>query len=277
MDAGRLATGTPAELLTRTASDSPEEAFIRLLPKEKSSRHRALKIPPRCQRRHRHRSPRSDHALRRFRRGGQGQPAHRAARSLAFFGSNGCGKTTTMKMLTGLLPASEGQALLFGKPVDPHDLQTRQRVGMSCAFSLYSELTVWQNLDLHARLFHLPAERREPRIREMLERFRTDRRGRPAPRRCRCVRQRLSLAVAVIHAPEMLILDEPTSGVDPVGATASGNSRAAVARGRRDHLHLHPLHERGAALRPHLADARRPRAGQRHAAGADAQARPSDP
>src|SRR3546814_8986214 len=77
-----------------------------------------------------------------------------------FLGSNGCGKTTTTKMLTGLLPASEGDALLFGKPVDPHDMQTRQRVGyMSQAFSLYSELTVRQNLELHARLFHLPAER----------------------------------------------------------------------------------------------------------------------
>ncbi|HAW25705.1 MAG TPA: hypothetical protein DCX38_20530, partial [Pseudomonas sp.] len=83
-----------------------------------------------------------------------------------------CGKTTTMKMLTGLLPASEGEALLFGKPVDPHDMQTRQRVGyMSQAFSLYSELTVRQNLDLHARLFHLPAERRGPRVQEMLARF----------------------------------------------------------------------------------------------------------
>ena len=89
-----------------------------------------------------------------------------------FLGSNGCGKSTTMKMLTGLQPASEGEAFLFGKPVDPRNIDTRRRVGyMSQAFSLYSELSVLQNLDLHARLFHLPAERREPRIREMLERF----------------------------------------------------------------------------------------------------------
>jgi ribosome-dependent ATPase len=71
-----------------------------------------------------------------------------------FLGSNGCGKTTTMKMLTGLLPASEGQAWLFGQKVDPKDIDTRRRVGyMSQAFSLYSELTVRQNLVLHARLF----------------------------------------------------------------------------------------------------------------------------
>ncbi|MFX8449389.1 ATP-binding cassette domain-containing protein, partial [Acinetobacter baumannii] len=70
-----------------------------------------------------------------------------------FLGSNGCGKSTTMKMLTGLLSASEGQAWLFGREVDPRDLQTRRRVGyMTQAFSLYGELSVRQNLVLHARL-----------------------------------------------------------------------------------------------------------------------------
>ncbi|MBW8455649.1 MAG: ribosome-associated ATPase/putative transporter RbbA [Pseudomonas sp.] len=220
MDAGRiLATGTPAELLTRTNSDSLEEAFIRLLPEEKSRRHRALEIPPRQA---------SDsiaieaHDL--TMRFGDFVAVDRVnlrierGEIFGFLGSNGCGKTTTMKMLTGLLPATEGQALLFGKPVDPHDMQTRQRVGyMSQAFSLYSELTVRQNLDLHARLFHLPAERREPRIREMLERFELVEEADSLPEALPLgVRQRLSLAVAVIHAPEMLILDEPTSGVDPV-------------------------------------------------------------
>jgi ribosome-dependent ATPase len=75
-----------------------------------------------------------------------------------FVGSNGCGKTTTMKMLTGLLPPSEGRAWLFGHEVDPHDLATRRRVGyMSQFFLLYTELTVRQNLELHARLFHVAA------------------------------------------------------------------------------------------------------------------------
>ena len=82
-----------------------------------------------------------------------------------FVGSNGCGKTTTMKMLTGLLAPSEGEALLFGKPVDTSDMSSRYRVGyMSQSFSLYTELTVRQNLDLHARLFHLPATRSEDRV-----------------------------------------------------------------------------------------------------------------
>ena len=220
MDAGRiLATGTPAELLARTASDSLEEAFIRLLPEEKSRRHRTLAIPPR--------QASDDIAIEAHdltMRFGDFVAVDRVnlrierGEIFGFLGSNGCGKTTTMKMLTGLLPASEGYALLFGKPVDPHDLQTRQRVGyMSQAFSLYSELTVRQNLDLHARLFHLPAERREPRIREMLERFGLVDEADSLPEALPLgVRQRLSLAVAVIHAPEMLILDEPTSGVDPV-------------------------------------------------------------
>ena len=89
-----------------------------------------------------------------------------------FLGSNGCGKSTTMKMLTGLQPASEGEAFLFGKPVDPRNIDTRRRVGyMSQAFSLYSELSVLQNLDLHARLFEIPPQRRPARIQEMLDRF----------------------------------------------------------------------------------------------------------
>ena len=77
-----------------------------------------------------------------------------------------------MKMLTGLLPASEGEARLFGQPVDPKDIATRQRVGyMSPAFSLYSELTVRQNLELHARLFHIPDGEIPGRVAEMSERF----------------------------------------------------------------------------------------------------------
>ena len=77
-----------------------------------------------------------------------------------FLGSNGCGKSTTMKMLCGLLPPTEGTASLFGQSVDANDINIRRKVGyMSQAFSLYTELTVRQNLVLHARLFHVPNER----------------------------------------------------------------------------------------------------------------------
>ena len=135
-----------------------------------------------------------------------------------FLGSNGCGKSTTMKMLTGLLPATEGQARLFGDPVDADDLATRKRVGyMSQAFSLYGELTVRQNLELHARIFDLPRDRDRARIDELVDRFglraHLDAASEELPLG---LKQRLSLAVAVLHEPDMLLLDEPTSGVDPV-------------------------------------------------------------
>lgn len=134
-----------------------------------------------------------------------------------FLGSNGCGKTTTMKMLTGLLPASEGEAWIFGQPVDAQNLLARRRIGfMSQAFSLFGELSVRENLWLHARLFHLGRPVTEQRLAELVPHFGLgaymDQRADALPLG---LRQRLSLAVAVIHAPEILILDEPTSGVDP--------------------------------------------------------------
>lgn len=221
MDDGQiLATGSPQELLERTESKSLEQAFIRLLPEDKRQGHKAVEIPPLD-------VDADDIAIEaegltirfgdftavdnvsfRIRRG----------EIFGFLGSNGCGKSTTMKMLTGLLPASEGQAWLFGHEVDPKDIDTRRRVGyMSQAFSLYSELTVRQNLVLHAQLFHVPEDEVEGRVAEMVERFELgqilDRLPDAIPLG---MRQRLSLAVAMVHKPELLILDEPTSGVDPV-------------------------------------------------------------
>lgn len=134
-----------------------------------------------------------------------------------FLGSNGCGKTTTMKVLTGLMPATEGSARLLGNPVNAKDLATRKRVGfMSQSFSLYGELSVRQNLELHARLFDLPWDQSGPRIEELIQRFDLGAiAGQQSGALPLGLRQRLSLAVAVLHRPEVLILDEPTSGVDP--------------------------------------------------------------
>ncbi|MHB0818337.1 ribosome-associated ATPase/putative transporter RbbA [Stutzerimonas stutzeri] len=223
MDEGRmLATGTPGELLNRTGSDDLEAAFIALLPEEKRRDHRALVIPPRQQTGGEPEIAIEAHDLT-LRFGdfvAVDKVSFRIERGeiFGFLGSNGCGKTTTMKMLTGLLPASEGEAFLFGQPVDPRDIDTRRRVGyMSQAFSLYGELSVVQNLELHARLFHIPRNQHAERIREMLTRFGLESVADSLPNDLPLgVRQRLSLAVAVIHKPEILILDEPTSGVDPV-------------------------------------------------------------
>ena len=139
-----------------------------------------------------------------------------------FLGSNGCGKTTTMKMMTGLLPVTEGSAKLFGKPMAADDMEARQNVGyMSQAFSLYSELTVRQNLELHAHLYHLPSNEIEGQLKELLERYDLAAVADAKPESLPLgVKQRLQLAVAVLHRPPMLILDEPTSGVDPVARDA---------------------------------------------------------
>src|SRR5690606_22226352 len=113
-------------------------------------------------------------------------------------------------------------ARLFGHAVAAKDIDTRRRVGyMSQGFSLYSELTVRQNLELHARLFHVPEPEVPLRVDEMLDRFGIAHAAGLLPDALPLgMRQRLSLAVAVIHRPEMLILDEPTSGVDPVARDA---------------------------------------------------------
>lgn len=220
MDAGKvLDQGAPATLLERTGCDSLESAFIQLLPAEKRSGHTDLEIPPRQA--HDEVAIEAHGLTKRF--GDFTAVDHvdfRIERGeiFGFLGSNGYGKTTTMKMLTGLLPFDEGQARLFGQPVAPEHIETRRRVGyMSQAFSLYNELTVRQNIDLHARLFRLPPQRHATRRRQLLEQFELQGVEGQLPGSLPLgIRQRLSLAVAMLHEPEILILDEPTSGVDPV-------------------------------------------------------------
>jgi ribosome-dependent ATPase len=221
MDGGRvLASGTPTGLKEQTRSNTIEEVFIALLPQERRGRHRALQVQPRPEDTHEPVIVARD-LTRRF---GAFTAVDRVNFTIeqgeifGFVGSNGSGKTTTMKMLTGLLPASGGEALLFGQRVDAHDARSRYRVGyMSQSFSLYTELTVRQNLDLHARLFHLPRDVARQRIDQLVSQFGLgpylDQQALALPLG---IRQRLSLAVAIVHEPELLILDEPTSGVDPL-------------------------------------------------------------
>ena len=239
MDDGQvLATGAPGELLARTGTVSLEAAFIALLPEAKVRGHVAVEIPPL-------RTAQDDVVIEardltmrfgdfvavdrvsfRIRRG----------EIFGFLGSNGCGKTVTMKMLTGLLAASEGRAWLLGHEVDPRDMATRRRVGyMSQSFSLYGELTVRQNLELHARLFGVPEAEIGHRVVDMARRFGLAELQGSLPASLPLgMRQRLSLAVAMVHRPELLILDEPTSGVDPVARDAFW--RLLVELSRRDRV-----------------------------------------
>ncbi|WP_410750102.1 ribosome-associated ATPase/putative transporter RbbA [Citrobacter sp. U14242] len=221
MNAGEvLATGSAQQLREQTTSDTLEQAFIALLPEAQRQAHKPVVIPPYHAEQEEVAIEAKDLTMRFGKFVAVDHVNFRIPRGeiFGFLGSNGCGKSTTMKMLTGLLPASEGEAWLFGQAVDPKNIDTRRRVGyMSQAFSLYSELTVRQNLELHARLFHIPEAEIPGRVQEMSERFSLTDVDDVLPGALPLgIRQRLSLAVAVIHRPEMLILDEPTSGVDPV-------------------------------------------------------------
>jgi ribosome-dependent ATPase len=222
MDGGHvLATGSPADLRRATATDNLDDAFIALLPEEKRGQHTALDIPPRTDGAAAETAIRAEGLTMRF---GDFTAVDHVSFEIprgeifGFLGSNGCGKTTTMKMLTGLLAASEGRAEVFGHVVDPRDISIRRRVGyMSQAFSLYGELTVRQNLELHGRLFSMAEAEIAPRIVELTRRFGLQASLDDLPEGLPLgMRQRLSLAVALIHRPDILILDEPTSGVDPV-------------------------------------------------------------
>lgn len=221
MNAGQvLATGTPKELMQKTGTKDLEQCFIALLPEETRIGHVELTIPPlaegkkeividakgltRCF----GKFVAVDHVSLSIERG----------EIFGFLGSNGCGKSTTMKMLTGLLPPTEGSATLFGQSVEAGSMEVRKNLGyMTQSFSLYGELTVRQNLLLDAVLYHIPRDKAKARIESLVEKFglgpHLDSLADNLPMG---LKQRLSLAVAVLHEPQILILDEPTSGVDPV-------------------------------------------------------------
>ena len=220
MDAGRLLENKPtADVLADYGTDVLEEAYVKMLPPEKQQGSGGLDITPFV--------PEPDappameaHGL--TKRFGDFTAVDHVSFTIqkgeifGFLGSNGCGKSTTMKMLTGLLEATEGDATLLGKPIDAGGLDTKMRVGyMSQAFSLYEELSVRRNLDLHARLYQMGAKGAAA-VEEALQQFDLADVADTAPASLPLgIRQRLQLAAACLHHPEVLILDEPTSGVDP--------------------------------------------------------------
>jgi drug efflux transport system ATP-binding protein len=134
-------------------------------------------------------------------------------------GANGAGKTTVIKMLTGLLPPTGGQGYVAGRDTRTAGQAIKRRIGyMSQAFSLYQDLTALENIRLYAGIYGLTAEQTQQRIEWILEmgglRGHENHTSGSLPMG---LRQRLALGCALIHRPHVLFLDEPTSGVDPVG------------------------------------------------------------
>ena len=221
MDEGRLLVNAPTqEVMRQYGTDTLEEAYIKMLPSEKQQGSGGLELTPFVP------DPASPPAIEAHgltKRFGKFTAVDNVSFRIekgeifGFLGSNGCGKSTTMKMLTGLLPATEGEAELLGKPIDAGGMAVRMRVGyMSQAFSLYEELSVRQNLLLHAQLYQMPAAAGKQAVADALVQFDLAEVADTRPADLSLgMRQRLQLAAACLHKPEVLILDEPTSGVDP--------------------------------------------------------------
>ncbi|WP_454720769.1 MULTISPECIES: ribosome-associated ATPase/putative transporter RbbA [Cupriavidus] len=238
MDMGKvLVCDRTAEVLARAGTSDLEQAYVSLLPASRRGDATGLAMPPR---------PPDDgepaiEAEGLTRRFGDftavDNVSFRIERSeiFGFLGSNGCGKTTTMKMLTGLLDATSGTARLLGQTIDAGDMRTRMRVGyMSQAFSLYEELTVRQNLDLHARLYRMEGEAARHAVAQALRDFELEPSADAQPAALSLgIRQRLQLAAACLHHPEVLILDEPTSGVDPGARDMFWRHLAQLSRQQR--------------------------------------------
>ena len=220
MDDGKiLMQGTLKELLEKTKCDNIDEAFIELLPSEKRAGHKKLVVPPKEDKEEIYAIEAQNLTMQfgDFIAVNNVNLKIKQGEIFGFLGSNGCGKTTTMKMLTGLLSPTSGSAKLFGEEVKDNSLQMKEKVGyMTQSFSLYNELSILENLELHAKLFHIK-EDREKRINYLLEKFDLkEYKNSLANELPLGIKQRLSLSAAVIHRPKMLILDEPTSGVDPI-------------------------------------------------------------
>ena len=136
---------------------------------------------------------------------------------LGFLGPNGAGKTTTMRILTGYMPATEGRAVVAGFDVFTNPIEAKQRTGyLPETPPLYPDMTVREYLDFVARIKGVPSAERKQRVAAVMERTRVaDMAERHCAKLSKGYRQRVGLAQALIHNPDVLILDEPTAGLDP--------------------------------------------------------------
>ena len=185
-------------------------------------------------------------------------------------GPDGAGKTTAIRLLCGILDADAGEAAVAGFDLRREPEAVKMRIGyMSQRFSLYGDLTVAENLRFFASLFHVPREERRRKQDELLEFSRLGPyRDRLAQNLSGGMKQKLALACTLIHTPEVLFLDEPTTGVDPVSRRDFWKILYELLRGGGDRLRQHAVHGRGRALRPRRADGPRPRPSLRHPGGA---------
>ena len=137
-----------------------------------------------------------------------------------FLGPNGAGKTSTIRMLVGLTEPSEGSASVAGYDIRKEIVEVKRRVGVVPETSnLYDELTAGENLLFASQLYNVPRNERPNRIRELLERFHlTDRRDTKFGKLSRGLKRRVVIAAALVHRPEIVFMDEPTTGLDVVSA-----------------------------------------------------------
>lgn len=141
----------------------------------------------------------------------------RRAEVYGFLGPNGCGKSTTIRMLCGLLTASEGSVSVLGHQLPAEAEAVKRRIGyMTQKFSLYEDLSVAENLEFLAAVYGLSGQSAKSRLAELFEQYHLgELRKQLAGTLSGGQKQRLALAAAVMHKPELLLLDEPTSAVDP--------------------------------------------------------------
>jgi ABC-2 type transport system ATP-binding protein len=140
-----------------------------------------------------------------------------AGEIFGFLGPNGAGKTTTVRILCGLMMPTSGTATVVGHDVVTEPEEVKQRIGyMPQAYGLYDDLTVDENLEFFGSVYRVPRDERRKRADEILRLVRLEEfRKHYAGQLSGGMKRRLSLAVSLIHNPELLILDEPTAGIDP--------------------------------------------------------------